>query len=71
MSLGLESTDFEWLDPQVSGSMSSISSENRPGQFLKEGYLHIMEKKVESSQLGRAMSLVRKLSNPAILVYNI
>jgi hypothetical protein len=57
MSLGLESTDFEWLDPEQ--HMSQLSQENvastdiivglgaptatADSTFLKEGYLHVME----------------------------
>lgn len=73
MSYGLESTDFEWLDPLVQVPSENVFTGESSSQFLKEGYLHVMEKlpkSVESasSQLGRAMSMVRKLSDPAIQV---
>lgn len=75
MSYGSESTDFEWLEPAlvlpVSGQEKECSS-----HFLKEGYLHVMEKIPKaskstengSSQLGRAINLVRRFSDSALPV---
>lgn len=76
MSFGFESTDFTWMDPAMAVPSEARGSES-PSQFLKEGYLHVMEKLPSSknvdsaSTLGRAMSLVRRLSDPAILVCSV
>lgn len=77
MSLGQESTDFEWLDPEL--LTSQLSSQDgdagATSDFLKEGYLHVMEKlpakgeEEDTTNLSRmAMKMVRKMSDPSILV---
>ena len=73
-SLGYETTpDFEWLDPLLhTAKLTQESLIAANSDFLKEGYLYIMEKLApkceETSTLDRAMSLVRKLSDPSLLV---
>lgn len=85
MSLGQESTDFEWLDPeqhssqvtqeQHSSQLTQESDATATSDFLKEGYLHVMERlpskdeEDSSTALTRmAMKLVRRMSDPSILV---
>lgn len=68
MSVGCESTEFVWLDPTLQVQDDSGVTSN----FLKEGYLHVMEEKLpykyDTSTLSRAMNLVRRLSDPTLLV---
>lgn len=73
-SLGYETTpDFEWLDPLL--HTAKLTQDHIDADFLKEGYLYVMEKLAhkhdETSTLDRAMSLVRKLSDPSLLVSSI
>ena len=77
MSLGQESTDFEWLDPQehifAQQNGDSAATPAASSDFLKEGYLHVMEqlppRTDEDTPLARmAMKLVRRASDQSILV---
>lgn len=83
MSLGQESTDFEWLDaeqhpPQCPHLSEKDRASTTDSDFLKEGYLHIMEQIPSRSEddaqtaLSRmAMKLVRRTSDPSIVVGSI
>ena len=69
MAVDCSATDFEWVDPIPHDVLVGDRTENT-SQFLKEGYLHVMEKLPDdaTSSLSRAVKRVRSLSDPAILV---
>ena len=78
MSFGLESTDFEWVEPEelhhphLAQDVANGGTAANSG-FLKEGYLHIMEKLPskgeDTNTFSRmALKLVRRMSDPSILV---
>lgn len=73
MSMGQESTDFEWLDPVLSTTLDNGAAES--SLFLKEGYLHLMEELPPKKENGpaatlsyQATNLVGRMSDPAIQV---
>lgn len=75
MAVDCEGKDFEWVDPTVDSIRlwQDLIPATPSSDFLKEGYLHVMEKQssspVESmSTISRAKKLMQKLSDPALLV---
>lgn len=73
MAIDCEATDFEWVDPIAHSFKIKELSAAESSDFLKEGYLHVMEKLSyradgSMSTLTQAMKLMRSLSDPAILV---
>ena len=71
MANGIKSSEFEWLDVFPPSNPLEVES----FQFLKKGYLHVMEttsgyycNDYSSSTLNKALTLVRKLSDPSFQV---
>lgn len=67
MAVDCKTTDFEWIDPIAHSLLVEEVTSAKSSHFLKEGYLHVMERQsyraTDMSTLSRAVKRVRSLSD--------